>query len=237
MPDPTPYERWQATVRQGVTDPAWSSYDADLRRMAAEINGHLGATPGYRILDWVFIKAMIWTESGAAHREWTRKPLQIGVTGDPGLAAVLGPDEGGPLIFPPAWRRGLTTQTARTDPQHNLHAGIAYLMMRLAYFDWRDVVPTGAPIREVTVRSGDNYDNIARRHGSTAAHVTSLNATPANRLRVGQAVRVQAAVRTQLITGWRTLDAQTAAERYNGGGDARYADKINYCLSLIRSRR
>lgn len=49
---------------------------------AGEFNQHLKATTGYRQLDWLTIKAMLWTESGAASPEWRTKPMQIGVPGD-----------------------------------------------------------------------------------------------------------------------------------------------------------
>jgi hypothetical protein len=35
------------------------------------------------------------------------------------------------------------------------------------------------------------------------------------------------------ISGWRTIDAQFVADRYNGGGDPAYAEKIAYVLGKL----
>ena len=135
----TGFQKWQDGISMAARDAKWDSWDCEIRSAVNEFNRHLSDTQGYAQLYWRLIKAMVWTESGAEHRQWTRKPMQIGVSGDPGLAALLSGDEGGDLILPPTWKKRLTSGSAKTIPAHNIRAGIGYLLMRLANFEYRRV--------------------------------------------------------------------------------------------------
>nr|WP_315399632.1 hypothetical protein [uncultured Duganella sp.] len=88
-PTKTTFEQWQDGINKAAGDSRWQAYDNELKQIASEFNLHLSSTRGYRQLDWLLIKAMIWTESGAASIEWQTKPMQIGVRGDPGLTSIL----------------------------------------------------------------------------------------------------------------------------------------------------
>jgi hypothetical protein len=172
----TGFEKWQDGISKAAHDTKWNSWDCEIRSAVNEFNRHLADTPGYSALDWKLVKAMVWTETGAAHREWERKPMQIGVAGDPGLGALLSGDEGGDLIIPPVWQKQLTAGSARTIPRHNIRAGIAYLLMRMANYEHRrpDVSPL-QPDRSVARRRARpqrviagwriiSTDTIARRY-------------------------------------------------------------------------
>jgi hypothetical protein len=199
-----------------------------------EFNQHLGSTTGYRQLDWSVIKAMLWTESGAASPEWRTKPMQIGVPGDPGLSSFLSGREGGELIVPPKWQGRLTIGTVRSMPSHNIRAGIGYLLMRMANFEFESVLAAdGKAIHEVTIKRGDSLAMIAKAQGSTPEIMKKLN--PKDKvLRPGQSLKFQKGSMQRVITGWRQITTDQIARRYNGGGDPNYAKKLDYALGLLR---
>jgi hypothetical protein len=127
----------------------------------------LSSVAGYRLLDWQLIKAMLWTETGAAHAEWNSRPMQIGVPGDPGLTSFLSGQEGGDLILPPNWKGKLTTGSVRTISTHNIRAGVGYLLMRMANFEHKSVPASDTNTYDVTVKAGDSLEKIAKAQGST----------------------------------------------------------------------
>jgi hypothetical protein len=233
----TGFERWQDGLARTVGDDSWNVYDCEIRMAVGEYNSHLQNTTSYRLLDWRLIKAMVWTETGAAHAEWKTKPMQIGVSGDPGLAAFLSGKEGSELILPSGWQERITAGSARSIPAHNIRAGIGYLLMRMATFEYKSVV-VGDPnsVQEVTVRAGDSLEKIAKANGSTPDIVKRLN-PDAEILRVGAVIKYQAGTVQRVITGWRPITTTTVAQRYNGGGDIYYARKLDYSLGLIKKGR
>lgn len=185
-------------------------------------------------MDWQLIKAMVWVETGANNSEWNSKPMQIGVAGDPGLASFLSGNEGGDLILPPVWTARLTLESVRAIPAHNIRAGIGYLLMRMANFEYRTALAADTRTYEITVKPGDSLDKIARAQGSTIDTLRRLNPTAAV-LRPGQVLKYQKAAIQRAITSWRHLSTTLMTQRYNGGGDPNYAKKLDYALSLGRT--
>lgn len=230
----TAFEKWQDGLNRAVGNSRWNAYDNELKTASSGFNQHLKSTVGYRQLDWLLIKAMLWTESGASSPEWQTKPMQIGVPGDPGLSSFLSGREGGELIVPPSWQGRLTSGTVRSMPAHNIRAGIGYLLMRMANFEFRSVLAADAKtIREVTIKPGDSLATIAKARGTTPEIMQQLNPT-SNVLRPGQILKFQTAAVQRVITGWRQITTDQIARRYNGGGDPNYAKKLDYALSLLR---
>lgn len=233
-PIKTGFEKWQEGLGKAVVDSRWNAYDNELKTAVSEFNQHLKSTTGYRQLDWLLIKAMLWTESGASSPEWSIKPMQIGVPGDPGLTSFLSGREGGELIMPPRWQGRLTVGTVRSTPTHNIRAGIGYLLMRMANFEFQSVLASdNKAILEVAVKPGDSLATIAKAQGSTTEIMKKLNPTSAM-LRPGQSLRFQKGSVQRIITGWRQITTAQIARRYNGGRDPRYAEKLDYALSLLR---
>ena len=228
------FNEWAAGLARAVDDSKWNFWDCETQVAVGEYNKYLGGTPGYVPLDWRLIKAMLWTETGANNAQWTTKPLQIGVPGDPGLSSLLGGKEGGELILLPEWKARLTANAVKTIPEYNLRAGIGYLLMRLSNSDYRTVVEDGAPITKVTVRSGDSLERIAKAQGSTTDLMKKLNPAAAV-LRPGQVLQVQKASVQRGIVGWKEISTQNIADLYNGGGDSNYARKLDYALGLIKT--
>jgi len=230
------FEKWQEGLKNSSGDASWDVYDCDIQTAVNEYNRHLSSTPGYSTLDWQMIKAMLWVESGAAHSEWRVKPMQIGVEGDPGMSSLLARDEGGEIILPPGLVGRMSSGTIRTNPAHNIRAGIGYLLMRMASFDHQSVREPGSRVEEVKVKPGDSLDRIASKNGSTLEIVRELN-PGANVLRIDQVIKVQKGSVKKVVTGWRSITTNTIAQRYNGGGDPNYARKLDYALSLVKNGR
>jgi hypothetical protein len=230
------YELWQATIDASLKDPRWHLYDCDLQRIAAEFNRHLCGKGGYFPLDWRMIKAMVWTESGGPNNPaWRNNPMQIGNSGDPGLAALLSGKEGGDLIMPAEIKRTLTTTSVRSSAQMNIFAGIAYLLMRTARFGIATVPDDkDRKIYEVVVKTGDSLHKIARANGSTVDTLKKLN-PGAFVLKPGHMLKYQKADIQKIIVGWDMVTTSTIATRYNVG-DPAYAKKLTYCLAVMRKR-
>ncbi|ACB63130.1 Peptidoglycan-binding LysM [Burkholderia ambifaria MC40-6] len=234
-PSKTGFEKWQDGIDKAVGDTRWDSWDCEIRMAVDEYNRHLSGIAGYRPLDWQLIKAMLWVESGAADSEWNSKPMRIGVSGDPGLASLLSGNEGGDLILPPAWKGQLTMGSVRSMPAHNIRAGIGYLLMKTAHYEYRSVSNADVKIYEVIVKPGDSLDKIAKAQASTVDALRKLNPT-ATVLRPGQALKYQKASVQRVITSWRQISTTLIAQRYNGGGDFNYAAKLDYALKAMQKR-
>lgn len=231
MTTQTGLEKWQNGINQALTDAQWNAWDCEIQRAVNDYNQHLAGVAGYRALDWQLIKAMVWVETGAASDKWRSNPMQIGNPGDPGLAALLGGKEGGELIIPPAWQHRLTAGTATTIVPHNLRAGIGYLLMRMATYAIQSVPDEDRTVYETTLRPGDSLAKLAKKYGSTVAVLQRLN-PGAQLLRPGQVVHYQKAAMKKVIVGWKRITPASIARYYNVG-DARYAAKLEYALSVI----
>lgn len=235
-PTRTGFERRQDGINNGASDVRWDSWDCEIQVTVSKYNHHLSGTAGYIPLDWQFIKAMLWVETGADHPQWNSRPMQIGVAGDPGLTSFLSGNEGGDLILPPIWKGPLTTTLVRTTPAYNICAGVGYLLMRMANFEYRSVPGADSDIYEVAVKSGDSLEKIARAQASTIDMLKKLN--PAvTVLRPGQTLKYTKASVRKVIASWRHISTTSIAQRYNGGGDLNYAKKLDYALSLVREKK
>lgn len=136
--------------------------------------------------------------------------------------------------MPPKWRGRLTTGTVRSMPAHNIRAGIGYLLMRMANFEFQSMLAPGAKaILEVAIKPGDSLAKIAKSQGSTPEIIKKLNPS-SNMLRPGQILKFQKGSIQRVITGWRQITTDQIARRYNGGGDPRYGQKLDYVLGLLR---
>ncbi len=234
-PPKTDFQQWKDGVDKAAGDTRWDSWDCEIQRTVSEYNRHLSTTSGYMPLDWLLIKAMLWVESGATNSEWNSRPMRIGVSDDPGLTSFLYGNEGGDLILPPAWKGKITANSARTLPVHNIRAGVGYLLMKMAYYEYRSVLSDDTKIYEVTTKPGDSLDKIAKAQGSTVDILKKLNPTVIA-LRSGQVLKYQKASIKRVIIGWRSFSTMTVALRYNSmQKDSNYAEKLDYALDLVRN--
>lgn len=228
------FDRWKDTIDTALTDRRWHEYDCDIQQVVNEFNRHLAGTAGFHSLDWRIIKAMIWTETGGpTNPAWLSNPMQIGNPGDPGLRALLFGNEGGDLVLPPDVRKRLIGTTIRGNPVMNMRAGVGYLLMRLAHYRIGTVQdPADCNVYTLEVRRGDTYATLARANGTTVDTLKNLNRGAAP-LGQGQTLRYQKASTGKMIASWDLPTSQRIAIRYNVG-DAEYAAKLDYCMSVIR---
>jgi len=233
----SPYELWQVTIDSALTDSRWHEYDCDIQRLVSQFNRHLADTAGYIRLDWQYIKAMVWTESGGPDsRAWRDNPIQIGNPGDPGLTALFSNNEGGELIMPPDLRGKLTIASTRISPQMNIGAGIAYLLMRHATYGFATVLDEqNNATYDVLVKSGDTLEKIAKLNGTTVDTLKKSN-SGIFALRPGQSLKYQKASIRKIITRWTAVNPTSIARLYNVG-DPAYAKKLTYCLSVMQKAK
>jgi len=231
----TGYEKWQETIDTALHDVRWHEYDCSIVSIVNEFNRHLAPTPQYHPLNWRIVKAMIWTETGGpTDPSWRSRPMHIGHPSDPGLHALFGGKEGGDLIMPPDMKRVLSVANAIGMPIPNIKAGTGYLLMRFARYGFESVADRDSRLYDITVRPGDSLDRIARANGTTRETLEKLN--PGVRLlRPGQVLQFRRAAIRKVIVGWNPLSTSLIASRYNTR-DPRYADKLNYCLSIMSRR-
>lgn len=233
-PVKTGFQLWQDGINKALGDARWNAWDCEVQMAVNEYNRHLSGTPGFRPLDWQLIKAILWVETGALVSEWKIKPMQIGVAGDPGMTSLLSHKEGGDLVIPPSLKGKLTPVSIRSIPTLNIRAGIGYLLMRMANFEYRSLLSTDTQTYEVVVRAGDSFEKVARTHGTTVDRLRALNPTSVV-LRPGQVLRYQKASIQKVITGWKNFSTLTVALQYNSmRRDVNYAKKLDHALLLIR---
>ncbi|WP_256330093.1 LysM peptidoglycan-binding domain-containing protein [Variovorax sp. YR216] len=191
-------------------------------------------TQGYFPLDWKLVKAMAWTETGAARPQWATKPLQIGNAGDPGLQVMLRREEGSDLIVPPTMH--VSFISAASNPRANIEAGVGYLLTKLANTSIRSVPEPSSQVYQVTVKAGDSLSKIARSEGSTEELMKQLN-PGVHGLTIGQVLKCRKASMRRVVTGWKFINTSNIARYYNGGGDPKYREKLDFVLRALERRR
>lgn len=230
----SPFENWKDTINTSKTNPKWNDYDGAIKKTVEEYNRHLGNMPGYFHLDWRLIKAMIWVETGVLRTEWNKRPIQIGNFGDPGMATILSGREGSALVIPPSIRRGLTAYKIQNDPIANIQAGVGYLLTKCARYGTATIMdPNDSKQYDHTVKPHDTLSKIAAECGTTVELLRNMN-KDASVLRPTQVMHYKKASIKPIITGWTRITTSVIATRYNGGGDPKYREKLEYCLSLIQ---
>ena len=226
-------DKWKATVRAGIDDPAWDEYDGVIK---LEISGYavrFSVALKLPHVDWLLVKAMLWTESGGpSNPSWKTRPLQIGNPGDPAYAVLKSGAEGSARILTPELAQAVRTQI--DDPKVNVKAGIGYLYTRMARFDLQSIVDEADPKVYVhTVKAGENLSRIAAAVGTTVAELERSNPTKRQVLQPTDQLNYRKARMGLVVSGWRPFTSMQIAERYNGGGDPEYAAKLDYLMKDV----
>jgi len=233
-PVKTGLQLWQDGISKALGDARWNEWDCEVQMAVNEYNRHLSGTPGFLPLDWRLIKAILWVETGANASEWKIKPMQIGVVGDPGMTALLSDREGGHLIIPPALKGRLTTVGIRAVPALNIRAGIGYLLMRMANFEYQNQPSADTRTYQVVIMPGDSFEKVAKVNGTTVDMLKKLNPS-SGILRPGQVLKYKKASTQKVITGWKNFSTLSVALNYNSvRRDINYAKKLDHALLLIR---
>jgi hypothetical protein len=164
------------------------------------------------------------------------RPLQIGVSTDPGLHALLFGNEGSELIVPPCYV--LTLGSAASNPRMNIVAAVGYLLMRMADYSFA-TEPDDSEVFNVIAAVGDSFSSIARKNRSTTDTLQKLN-PGIHIIRPGQVLRCQRASVRKVVIGRKSFTFSTVARRYNGDGrpkgDPLYAKKLEYSMQAIQRR-
>jgi len=225
-------QKWKDTINKAINDARWDAYDATIQD---EVTAYEKRFPALsKKVNWKFIKAMLWTESGGPdNAAWKARALQIGNAGDPAYNVLKSGKEGSDIIMTETLFKKVKSQSIET-PTINIQAGIAYLYTRMS----KSVIASVKDLKDTKeyaykVVGGDSLDKISKKVGTTVFELRRLNPKASGIIRPGMDLKYVKASMKRTITGWRTFDAKTIAERYNGGGDPNYADKLTYIINDV----
>lgn len=225
-------QKWKDTINKAINDVRWDAYDATIKDEVSGYEKRFSALS--KKVDWKLIKAMLWTESGGPDNPaWKARALQIGNAGDPAYNVLKNGKEGSDIIMTEALYKKITTQSIET-PTLNIQAGIAYLYTRMSkssITSVKDLKDTKEYVYKVV--GGDSLDKISGKVGTTTFELRRLNPKASGVIRPGMELKFVKASMKRTITGWRTFDAKTVADRYNGGGDANYAEKLQFIIDDV----
>lgn len=241
-------DEWKAGREKAIGNPDWYIYDNTIRKLVSEINQHLSTSKNiekYKPLDWKLIKAMIWTETGATVAAWKTRPIQIGNTGDEGIKEVVIPARPRKynIIIPKTWNTYLINKTdlIRSNPEYNIRAGIALLMIKMSETEKDKTVYDDEKEYTYEVVNGDRgYSSIAKKIGTTQGVLTTLNGVKV--IHPGNKLKYKKAHIEQCIPGWLLFTPENIQKQYNidptkaqpgHRGDHTYADKIRFTYDLI----
>lgn len=233
------------TMTAAVADPAAADYDDVLKAEIAACAKRFKGTPGFPDpLDWRLFKAQLLVESGGPKgRVWKGRVMQIGNSGDPGLAvvraAVRGDTahaEGADLVLPADLKSAMKDPKQSIDqPALNLRVALCYLFARMlkGIRDENEIDPTRPPGAHKVI-GGESWWSIAGHYGIKVKDLQDLNSSAVTRgLFAGMELHVRWGRHVRELTGWRPFDYATIAARYNGGGDTQYAEKLEFVHKLL----
>lgn len=219
---------WKNTIDLAKTDASWDDYDATIKTEVTDYTTRLSLTAP----DWQIFKAQVWTETGAASSQWDKRPMQIGNKGDPALDVLKHHREHSALIMSAALQAKLQANASVDDGAFNVQLGMAYAYTKLSTFGTKVSDPKKLTAK---VRKGDSLIRFADREGTTEQNLLGLNPKipkDTKMIHPDEELTFQkAAIAPQSIA----ITAQRLAQFYNGGGDADYAEKITYCLGVIKA--
>ena len=194
-------KKWTDTMDAGLSDKAWDEYDDLIIGETNHYNLTFNSAPGYKKVNYLLFKAMMWTESGGRNhpdKQWFTHPMQIG---------RFAKDEGYPALKDAAdhchqqrktvgYSSKLATKDTERDvlilvmsddlkeklrggkinePRLNIRAGMAYMMGLLARSDAKSVTDGSSRPEEAVLKEGESFDSVAKRLGSTPEAIHQEN--------------------------------------------------------------
>jgi hypothetical protein len=214
-----------------LVDDRWSQYDKTVKDIVKSLNDRYKATPGFKSLDWRWVKAMLWQETGANNKDWATKPLQIGKAGDPGLSVVKGGND--------ATERGKVKAVIPKDvsdavnkgaitPELNIKAGVAYLYYRAAFPKLNLVtVDDNLTVKEYELGKDEYPSTVAGKLKTTVDVImkdSGLTAESVKKLPKNAKIKYHPAHTEWQVSGWN--DWESAIKDYNGGGVKTYLEEV-----------
>lgn len=225
-------KKWTDTVDRAINDSRWDEYDKLIQDEIAAYDKRFPKTACN--VDWQLIRAMLWSESGGPdNASWKTRPLHIGNPGDKGYDVLKNEKEASGIIMSDTLKYKIKTQSI-SSPKLNIQAGIAYLYTKMSIsskFSTRDLTDT--KFYYYTVKSGDSLDKIAKKVGTTVMELRRLNPKASGVIQPKQTLKYVKASIKRNITGWRVFNTAMIAKRYNGGGDAKYEEKLDYVMTKV----
>lgn len=229
----------QALMNNPLADKRWSEYDDRIKKEVAAYNQKFAQTPGFKKLDWRWVKAMVWTEvmGGPDLDDWKTNPMQIGKFTDAGLKELkLGEKsaEHTNLIASAQLRQELIA-LKHMDADHSIKAGVAWLYTKGAVFKYV-LIPEGTAEYTYEVKPGDNLEKIAKEVGSTIEQITTKDGKKPGVLHPKEVLKYKKGHHEWRISGWR--DWETAITSYNHApgstaGDPNYLTKVKAAYNKI----
>ncbi|EOT8833117.1 hypothetical protein ACNENL_002409 [Escherichia fergusonii] len=253
-------------------NPEWDIYDLNIKKFVGEMNDHLLAKDSefnskfsssnsskrsnYVRLDWRWIKAMVWTETGPISSDWRTLPMQIGKSTDPGIKSATRSHEKDynkfDAIIPDSWKSALDKkeQKVKSDPLCNIQAGIMLLMMRMGKEAKNISIPVNAACTyEYKVKKGENYTVIANNADNqlapgvkTTKDDLELCNSDKKVLHPGDTIKYREAKYVLYVLDWYPFDAINIRNQYNinpkdanskNPGDPDYAEKLQAMYNII----
>ncbi|HEU0184992.1 MAG TPA: LysM domain-containing protein [Blastocatellia bacterium] len=246
------WEGWKRTVDEGLTKKEWDEYDALIKREVDSYNNQFRGKPGYKDVDWLLFKAMLWAESGGPKNPaWKTKALQIGNTGDPGYQTMKygaiayknpsAPEkqksEGSELIMSAQLAEDISTKSIN-DPNFNIRLGIAYVFTKMATVKFQQIVDAkDSNTYEHRVAGGETADAIAKKVGTTLETLRVMNSSiDIAKIQPGKTVlKYRKAKIDRALVSWAQFTTANLQILYNGNGDKKYAKKLDYVLELFKN--
>lgn len=225
-------KRWIDTMERGIKDSTWDAYDNIIK---SEVGAYEKKFPALKTkVNWLLLKALLWSESGGpSNSAWKTRTMQIGNIGDAGYGVLKSKSEGSDLIMNDALKKAVASDSIHT-PVLNIKAAIAYLYTRMARSNIQSVMDIkDVKIYEYTVVTGDNLDKISKNMATTTFELKRLNPAASGFIQPGQKLKYHKAKMKRVITGWLEFNTQNISDRYNGGGDKLYTEKLTYILDKI----
>lgn len=221
---------FKALVANPLVSPRWSAHDETIKKAIQSLNERFKGTPGFKPLDWRWVKAMAWQETGANSGQWDAKPLQIGNKGDPGLSVVKGGNSADekakvkavvPKELQEELKKGMTAEL-------NIKAGVAYLFYIAARPRLKFVTVIDDPTpRTYTLQDKEFPSTVAGKLKTTADVIlkdSGLTPESVRKLPKKATIKYRLAHTEYQVGGWG--DWEAAIKEYNGGGVKHYLEEV-----------
>jgi hypothetical protein len=223
---------FKAGMDAAIANPKSNDYDQLIKDQLAAYKSRFGFTPGFPTLDWKLFKALLLVESGGpAGTVWTGKVMQIGNAGDPAYDVLKTGSEHSRLIMDTQLVTDLKTGNIAIA-NLNIRAAMAYMFTRAVQTTQKLFIDNPALLVHV-VKKRESLASIALTESTTIPDLVNCNPKATAGLQPGDKLSFHKSQMGYAISGWLTITPDFLADRYNGGGDPDYADKLNYVLSKL----
>jgi hypothetical protein len=244
---------YQRTEKQKA-DKRWNQYDSVIQEAVETANRKFAGIQHYKNLDWLIVKAMIWTEvlAGPGTREWETRPMQIGKYKDPGWNTLAdlpqytrkNDREKAKLIIPAELVKEMRIK-GKYNPAVNIRAGVFWLCYNAAAIsDDKVSIDDGHIPLSYEIGSNRKFGRLQVPNTLAGPLKTTQEVIMKDtqehchcvidpkKLHTGDVLYYHNAHLVWTIVGWKDWEEAVAA--YNGQGDDNYMDKFHERLLEVR---